>query len=83
MSNNEWDDRLEYLRHTRSLYYNDDYLEFLVRTFWKINTPVNLIDFGCGFGYMGLKLLPMLPAGSTYTGVDKGQELIPTEIVRE
>jgi SAM-dependent methyltransferase len=39
---------------------------------------VNIIDFGCGFGYLGLKLLPFLPNGSTYTGIDKGIELINT-----
>ncbi|MDQ0898625.1 SAM-dependent methyltransferase [Paenibacillus sp. V4I7] len=31
-----------------------------------------------GFGYLGLKLLPLLPEGSTYTGIDKGNELINT-----
>jgi 16S rRNA G1207 methylase RsmC len=33
---------------------------------------VKIIDFGCGYGYLGMKLLPLLPKGSTYTGVDKG-----------
>jgi SAM-dependent methyltransferase len=78
MSEYYWDDKIEYLRKTRDLYYNDDYLQFLVHTVWKINEPVNMIDFGCGFGYLGLKLLPLLPEGSTYTGVDKGIELIKT-----
>lgn len=50
MSDYYWDDQIEYLRNTRWLYYNDDYLE--------------------------LKLLPLLPEGSTYTGLDKGKELI-------
>jgi len=71
-----WDHKMEYLKRTRDLYYNDDYLEFLVRYVWKVNNPVNIIDFGCGYGYMGLKLLPLLPLGSTYTGIDKGQQLI-------
>jgi SAM-dependent methyltransferase len=35
-----------------------------------------MIDFGCGYGYLGLKLLPLLPEGSTYTGIDMGKELI-------
>lgn len=71
-----WDNKVEYLRRTRDLYYNDDYLEFLVRYVWKIHTPVHIIDFGCGYGYLGLKLLPLLPKGSKYTGIDKGQQLI-------
>lgn len=71
-----WDTQLEYLKRTRDLYYNDDYLDFLVKTVWKISKPVHIIDFGCGFGYLGLKLLPLLPKGSKYTGIDKGQQLI-------
>lgn len=71
-----WDHQIEYLRNTRWLYYNDDYLEFLVERVWKIKQAVHMIDYGCGFGYMGLKLLPLLPAGSRYTGVDQGSELI-------
>ncbi|MFO1444060.1 class I SAM-dependent methyltransferase [Bacillus sp. Bva_UNVM-123] len=71
-----WDNKLEYLKNTRDLYYNDDYLAFLVNFVWKLTKPVNLIDFGCGYGYLGLKLLPLLPKGSTYTGIDKGGKLI-------
>lgn len=76
MSEYYWDKQIEYLRNTRWLYYNDDYLEFLVQRVWKIEKAVHIIDYGCGFGYMGLKLLPLLPEGSKYTGVDKGTELI-------
>ena len=71
-----WDTKLEYLKRTRDLYYNDDYIEFLVNYVWKLSKPVHIIDFGCGYGYLGLKLLPLLPKGSTYTGVDKGEQLI-------
>lgn len=76
MSEYYWDQKIEYLRKTRWLYYNDDYLEFLVKGVWKIDKPVNIIDYGCGYGFLGLKLLPLLPKGSTYTGVDKGTDLI-------
>lgn len=76
MSEYYWDSTIEYLRNTRGLYYNDDYLEFLVKNVWKINTPINIVDYGCGYGYLGLKLLPLLPEGSTYTGIDKGKDLI-------
>ncbi|AFH64645.1 class I SAM-dependent methyltransferase [Paenibacillus caseinilyticus] len=71
-----WDDRYDYLRDTRDLYYNEDYLEFLVRIVWKLDRPVDMIDFGCGYGYLGLKLLPLLPEGSTYTGIDRSGELL-------
>lgn len=75
-----WDTQLEYLKRTRDLYYNDDYLGFLVNNVWKISRPVHIIDFGCGYGYLGLKLLPLLPKGSKYTGIDKGQQLIDQAI---
>lgn len=78
MSDYYWDNKIEYLRNTRELYYNDDYLEFLVKTVWRITRPVNVVDYGCGYGYLGLKLLPLLPEGSTYTGIDKGTDLINT-----
>jgi SAM-dependent methyltransferase len=85
MSEYYWDNKIEYLRNTRWLYYNDDYLDFLIKGVWKINKPVNIIDYGCGFGYLGIKLLPMLPVGTTYTGIDKGTELInkAREVFRE
>ena len=76
MSEYYWDTQIEYLRNTRWLYYNDDYLDFLITKVWKITEPINIIDYGCGYGFLGLKLLPMLPKGSTYTGVDKGTELL-------
>lgn len=76
MSEYYWDSKIEYLRNTRWLYYNDDYLEFLVKNVWKLNAPVNILDYGCGYGYLGLKLLPLLPEGSTYAGIDKGEDLI-------
>ncbi|MBD3919489.1 class I SAM-dependent methyltransferase [Paenibacillus sp. PR3] len=76
MSEYYWDTQIEYLRQSRDLFYNDDYIEFLVGRVWKIEAPVHLIDFGCGYGYLGLKLLPMLPEGSTYTGVDLGDKML-------
>ncbi|WP_308637888.1 class I SAM-dependent methyltransferase [Paenibacillus silvisoli] len=76
MSEYYWDTQLEYLRHSRGLHYNDDYLAFLVKTVWQIESPVHVVDFGCGYGYLGLKLLPLLPEGSRYTGIDQGEELL-------
>ena len=71
-----WDDKFDYLKLTRSLYLNVDYLQFLVEKVWKITKKVDVVDFGCGYGYLGLVLMPLLPEGSTYTGVDISEELI-------
>ena len=71
-----WDDKFDYLKLTRSLYLNIDYLQFLVEKVWKITKKVDVVDFGCGYGYLGLVLMPLLPEGSTYTGVDISEELI-------
>ena len=65
-----WDSRLNYLRASRKAMWNDDYMRFLVRQVWKIDKPVDVLDCGCGFGYMGMMLMPLLPEGSTYTGID-------------
>ncbi len=71
-----WDTQIDYLKATRKQMWNDDYFEFLVKSVWKFNKPINIIDFGCGYGYLGLKLLPLLPEGSTYTGLDIGETLL-------
>ena len=71
-----WDDKFDYLKLTRSLYLNIDYLQFLVEKVWKITKKVDVVDFGCGYGYLGLALMPLLPEGSTYTGVDISEDLI-------
>lgn len=73
-----WDNQINYLKNTRQQFWNDDYFEFLVKSVWKLNKPINVIDFGCGYGYLGMKLLPLLPQGSTYTGIDLGEELLKT-----
>lgn len=71
-----WNQHLEYLLRTRRTSWNMDYLEFLVQKVWKIEHPVNILDCGCGYGYMALLLMPILPKGSTYTGVDFSEQLI-------
>lgn len=76
MSDYYWDEKIEYLLRTRRLYHNDDYLEFLLVRVLGITKPVDIIDFGCGAGYLGLTLLPILPKGSRYTGLDRGEELL-------
>jgi ubiquinone/menaquinone biosynthesis C-methylase UbiE len=76
MSESVWNGSLEFLKAVRTGWFNDDYIEFLVEKVWKIKRPVNIIDYGCGFGYIGLLLLPILPKGSTYTGVDINDALL-------
>lgn len=71
-----WNERLHYLQTSRFDMWNDDYMEFLVEKVWKITEPVSICDFGCGFGYLGMKLLPLLPKGSHYTGVDFSPAMI-------
>lgn len=71
-----WDNKLVYLANKQRINWNEDYLTFLIRDVWKIEKPINILDLGCGYGYMGLMLLQNLPEGSTYTGVDFSIELI-------
>ncbi|PGX52933.1 methyltransferase [Bacillus anthracis] len=76
METYDWNSKLTYLKNTRDLYYNDDYISFLVNTVWKISKPVHIVDYGCGYGYLGLVLMPLLPKGSKYTGIDSGEALL-------
>ncbi len=71
-----WNGALEYLKKSRAAWWNNDYIEFLIDKVWKIKEPVSIIDFGCGIGFLGELLLPLLPNGSTYTGVDIGDRLL-------
>lgn len=71
-----WHQNMERTKQWKSLFWNDDYFAFLVRNVWRIHTPVNILDFGCGYGFLGMKLLPLLPDGSTYTGIDMDGEAI-------
>lgn len=71
-----WDSRLNYLKVSRKSFWNDDYLQFLVEKVWKIDKPVQILDCGCGFGYMGQMLLPHLPEGSGYTGIDFSRNMV-------
>lgn len=76
MSETFWNEKLDFLRAIRTGWCNKDYIEFLVERVWKIDRAVNIIDFGCGFGYVGLLLLPILPKGSTYKGIDISETLL-------
>lgn len=65
-----WNQKQEYLLLTRKSFWNDDYVHFLISQVWKINKPISVLDCGCGYGFLGLLLIPYLPEGSTYTGID-------------
>lgn len=65
-----WNGRSDYLNKNRKYFWNDDYLKFLIEIVWHIESPIDVIDFRCGDGCLGLKLLALLPEGSTYTGID-------------
>lgn len=69
-SRDSWNGKTEKLYKNRKYFWNDDYLKFLVKNVWHIETPVDVIEFWCAEGYFGKQLLEILPEGSTYTGVD-------------
>ncbi len=76
MSEIDWNTKLEYLNESRKSWFNLDYIEFLVKNVWHINKPIKVADFGCGNGFLGSVLLPLLPEGSSYTGFDSGTKLL-------
>lgn len=71
-----WNRKLEYLKRTRKTYFYESFVEYLIQKVLNITAPVDILDCGCGYGFLGLLLLPLLPPGSTYTGVDFAHELI-------
>jgi ubiquinone/menaquinone biosynthesis C-methylase UbiE len=71
-----WDKLADYLAGSKILQHNDDYLEFLVGRVWALTSPCRLVEFGCGSGIMGFKLMRLLPAGSTYSGIDSSAALL-------
>jgi len=72
----DWGKESEYLHSTRRHLWNNDYFEFLVKCVWKIDKPVKIIDFGCGYGYLAQLFLSIIPKGSTYKGIDISEQLI-------
>lgn len=71
-----WAGRVAYLKRTRKTMWNTDYMDFLIKQVWQLHEPVHVLDCGCGYGALGLLLLPLLPQGSTYTGVDFSEEML-------
>jgi len=73
-----WNGNRKLFEIWKSLYWNEDYFTFLVKEVWKLDKPVDILDFGCGYGFLGMKFLPLVPEGSTYSGI----ELDTDEIAR-
>lgn len=71
-----WENKMEYLIRTRKNFWNHDYVQFLIEQVWKIDKPVKVLDCGCGFGFLGMLMMPFLPKGSTYTGIDLAEKLL-------
>lgn len=71
-----WNKRLSCLKRKSGSFWNIDYLQFLIEKVWCIAKPVNVLDCGCGYGFLGSVLLTLLPEGSTYTGIDFAPALI-------
>lgn len=75
-TNEFWNQKLTYLLRQQKIGWNEDYIEFLLKQVWDIQKPIDILDLGCGYGYMGAVLLRYLPEGSTYTGVDFSAKLL-------
>ena len=72
----DWGLEKDFLHSSRKNMWNNDYFEFLAKCVWKIDKPVRIIDFGCGYGFLAQMLLPLIPGGSIYKGIDISEELI-------
>lgn len=65
-----WDRRKNVIDNDREFFWNDDYLAYLVKQVWKIDQPIDVVEFCCCNADLGKRLMRILPDGSTYTGVD-------------
>lgn len=65
-----WNTNRELFKVWKTLYWNDDYFAFLVKEVWKLDRAIELLELGCGFGFLGMKFMPLLPEGSSYTGIE-------------
>lgn len=73
-----WEKKIPYLMLKEHTLWNMDYIKFLIEKVWEINRPVRVLDCGCGYGALGILLLPLLPQGSSYTGIDFSKKMLDT-----
>ena len=52
-TNEFWNQKLTYLLRQQKIGWNEDYIEFLLKQVWDIQKPIDILDLGCGYGYMG------------------------------
>ncbi len=71
-----WNKNRELIRMWKEFYWNDDYFRFLVREVWGWRQPLDILDFGCGYGFLGMKFMPLLPEGSSYTGIELDEQQV-------
>ena len=71
-----WNQKRDVLKVWKQFYWNEDYFRFFVREVLRPQKATNVLDFGCGYGYLGQVLLPLLPAGSSYSGIELDQDQI-------
>lgn len=73
----EYRDRtLKQFTTTRELFWNVDYLEFMVKKVWKIFEPIVMGEVSCGNGQFAKLILPLLPIGSKYVGYEKSYVML-------
>ena len=53
-----WNEKLDYIQSSRVDLWNPDYMEFLIQKVWKIEKKVDVLDFGCGNGYLAGLIMP-------------------------
>lgn len=71
-----WNEHTSYMTKHRNDLINSDYLDFLIKSVWKITGAVKLLDCGCGCCDMAPVIMPHLPENSTYTGIDFSDSLV-------
>lgn len=65
-----WNTNRKLFKIWKSLYWNEDYFSFFVKEVLKVDESVEILEFGCGYGFLGMKLMPLLPDGSRYVGIE-------------
>jgi len=67
----KWNTSLEYLKKSILAWWSNESMELLIEKAWKkITEPISFVDSGYGIKILGKPLMPFLPSGSTYTGIE-------------